>query len=237
MKDISALCFDVFGTVVDWRSSIIDEGAAINQKRGLSVDWATFADDWRRMYQPAMEEVRSGRRPWTILDQLHRESLEQLLSKYGIDDWSESEKDHLNRVWHRLNPWPDAVEGLTSLKQHFIISTCSNGNVALIVNMAKRAGLPWDMVLGAEVTRHYKPMDQAYLESARMLGLQPEQVCMVAAHNSDLVSARSNGLRTAFVARPTEYGPHQDKDFEAQHDYDFVANDFIELATVMTAGS
>ena len=233
MSDIRALCFDVFGTVVDWRSSIIDEGQAINARRGLEVDWAEFADRWRGMYQPAMEEVRSGRRPWTILDQLHRESLDQLMPEFGLTDWSEEETDELNKVWHRLNPWPDAVEGLSRLKQQFIIATCSNGNVALIVDMAKRAGLPWDMVLGAEVTRHYKPQDEAYLESARMLGLRPEQVCMVAAHNSDLVAAARNGLRTAFVARPAEYGPHQDKDFEAENEYDFVAGDFIALAEQM----
>jgi len=234
MPDIRALCFDVFGTVVDWRSSIIDEGRSINQRRGLTIDWAAFADDWRAMYQPAMEEVRSGNRSWTILDQLHRESLDRLVIEYGIDDWSEQDKDHLNKVWHRLVPWPDVVEGLTLLKQHFIIATCSNGNVALIVNMAKHSGLPWDMVLGAEVTRHYKPMDEAYLASARMLGLQPDQVCMVAAHNADLVSAAGNGLRTAFVARPGEYGPHQVRDFGPEHDYDYVARDFVDLAAMMT---
>lgn len=234
MPDIRALCFDVFGTVVDWRSSIIDEGRSINRRRGLTIDWAAFADDWRGMYQPAMEEVRNGSRAWTILDQLHRESLDRLLVEYGIDDWTEQEKDHLNKVWHRLTPWPDAVAGLTLLKQHFIIATCSNGNVALIVNMARHSGLPWDMVLGAEVTRHYKPMDEAYLESARMLGLQPDQVCMVAAHNADLVSAAGNGLRTAFIPRPGEYGPHQVRDFEPEHDYDYVAKDFVDLAAMMT---
>lgn len=231
MTDIRALCFDVFGTVVDWRSSIINEGIEINRHRQLEIDWAAFADRWRSMYQPAMEQVRSGRRSWTILDQLHRESLDQLILEFGLDDFDEQEIDHLNRVWHRLDPWPDSVEGLGRLKQKYILATCSNGNVALMVNMAKRSGLPWDAILGAEVTRCYKPLDPAYQESVRMLGLQPHQVCMVAAHNSDLVAAAGNGLRTAFVARPTEYGPRQQTDLVAENDYDYVARDFIELAT------
>jgi 2-haloacid dehalogenase len=233
MKQIQALCFDVFGTVVDWRGSIIEEGTRINRQRGLNIDWADFADAWRALYQPSMEQVRTGKRPWTILDQLHRESLEKLAPEYGLTEWTDHELDQLNRVWHRLKPWPDAVSGLTRLKKKYIISTCSNGNVALIVNMAKHSGLPWDMVLGAEVTRHYKPQNEAYLESARLLGLEPEQCCMVAAHNGDLVAAEKNGMQTAFVARPTEYGPHQNKDFKAEKDYTFVAEDFNELATQM----
>lgn len=230
MRSLKALCFDVFGTVVDWRSSIIEEGKALNQQHGLEIDWADFADAWRSLYQPSMEEVRTGQRPWTILDQLHRESLEKLAPEFGITDWTEVQMDHLNRVWHRLTPWPDAVSGLTRLKQKYIVSTCSNGNVALIVNMAKHSGIPWDMVLGAEVTRHYKPQDEAYRESARLLGLEPAQCCMVAAHNNDLVAAERNGMQTAFVPRPTEYGPHQDKDFEAENKYTFIANDFNDLA-------
>jgi 2-haloacid dehalogenase len=233
MNQIQALCFDVFGTVVDWRGSIIEEGTRINRQRGLNIDWADFADAWRALYQPSMEQVRTGKRPWTILDQLHRESLEKLAPEYGLTEWTDHELDQLNRVWHRLKPWPDAVSGLTRLKKKYIISTCSNGNVALIVNMAKHSGLPWDMVLGAEVTRHYKPQNEAYLESARLLGLEPEQCCMVAAHNGDLVAAEKNGMQTAFVARPTEYGPHQNKDFKAEKDYTFVAEDFNELATQM----
>ena len=233
MKQIQALCFDVFGTVVDWRGSIIEEGTRINRQRGQNIDWADFADAWRALYQPSMEQVRTGKRPWTILDQLHRESLEKLAPEYGLTEWTDHELDQLNRVWHRLKPWPDAVSGLTRLKKEYIISTCSNGNVALIVNMAKHSGLPWDMVLGAEVTRHYKPQNEAYLESARLLGLEPEQCCMVAAHNGDLVAAEKNGMQTAFVARPTEYGPHQNKDFKAEKDYTFVAEDFNELATQM----
>lgn len=230
MTPIRALLFDVFGTVVDWRSSIIAEGAELNRRLDLEVDWALFADRWRGMYQPAMERVRSGAREWTVLDVLHRESLDQLLPEFGLDGLDESERDNLNRVWHRLRPWPDAVEGLQRMKTQHVIATCSNGNVALIVNMAKHSGLPWDMVLGAEVTRHYKPQPGAYLESARLLGLAPEQCCMVAAHNSDLVAASALGLATAFVPRPTEYGPDQDFDQQAENDYTFVAEDFFDLA-------
>ena len=230
MSQIRALLFDVFGTVVDWRSSIIAEGEDLNDRLGLSVDWALFADRWRGMYQPAMEKVRSGTRPWTILDVLHRESLEALLPEFGLDHFDDFLRDHINRMWHRLRPWPDAVEGLTLMKRRHIIATCSNGNVALIVDMAKHSGLPWDMVLGAEVTRHYKPQPEAYLESARMLGLRPDECCMVAAHNGDLVVASGIGLATAFVPRPTEYGPGQDYDLVAENAYTFVATDFIDLA-------
>lgn len=230
MQEIRALLFDVFGTVVDWRSSIIAEGQMINVDKGLDIDWAAFADEWRSMYQPAMQAVRQGKRSWTILDTLHRESLNVLMKKFGINNWAEEEIDHLNRVWHRLKPWSDAVEGLNRLKQKFIVTACSNGNVALIVNMAKHSNLPWDMVLGAEATQHYKPQAEAYLESVRLLGLSPEQCCMVAAHNYDLVAAASHGLQAAFVARPTEYGPNQKGDLNAENDYQLVCRSFIDLA-------
>ena len=230
MNNIRALCFDVFGTVVDWRSSIILEGASINREKGISIDWAAFADEWRARYQPSMQAVRCGQRQWTNLDVLHRESLNALIAKYGLNNWTEDEIDHLNRVWHRLRPWPDAVEGLYRLKKKFIIATISNGNIALLVNMAKYSDLPWDMVLGAEVVRHYKPLPAAYLDSVELLGLRPTQCCMVAAHNSDLVNASNHGMQTAFVGRPTEYGPNQTEDLEAEGDYNFVARNFGELA-------
>src|SRR3990172_6218799 len=213
--DVQALLFDVFGTVVDWRTSIIEDLSAFGAKKGIQADWAAFTDDWRGLYQPAMEEVRSGRRPWTILDVLHRESLETLLAKFAISGLSEADKDHINRVWHRLKPWPDAVDGLTRLKKRYIIGTLSNGNVGLLTRMAKNAGLPWDVVLGAETARAYKPLPQAYLASAALLNLEPSQVMLVAAHNNDLEAAAAAGLRTAFVARPTEHGPNQKVDFKA----------------------
>ena len=231
--NVQALLFDVFGTVVDWRSSIITELERFGAQKGLEADWAAFTDDWRGLYQPAMEEVRSGRRAWTILDVLHRESLETLLAKYRITGLSEPEKDHVNRVWHRLKPWPDVIDGLKRLKTRYIIGTLSNGNVGLLTRMAKNAGLPWDVVLGAETARAYKPVPEAYLASARLLNVEPSQVMLVAAHNGDLAAAASTGLRTAFVARPTEYGPHQKHDFKADRDWDVVADSFTRVADAM----
>lgn len=231
--DVQALLFDVFGTVVDWRGSIIDELTRIGTDKGLKADWAAFTDDWRGLYQPAMEEVRSGRRAWTILDVLHRESLDALIARYGLTGLSEADKDHMNRAWHRLKPWPDSVEGLQRLKTRYIIGTLSNGNVGLLTRMAKNAGLPWDVVLGAETARAYKPLPQAYQASAALLNLAPGQVMLVAAHNGDLAAAAAAGLRTAFVARPTEYGPRQKIDFKAEREWNVVADSFIGVAEAM----
>jgi len=231
--DVQALLFDVFGTVVDWRSSLIDDLARFGAGKGVKADWAAFADDWRGLYQPAMDEVRTGRRTWTILDVLHRESLDKLLVKYALTGLSEADKDHVNKVWHRLKPWPDTVEGLRRLKSRYIIGTLSNGNVGLLTRMAKHAGLPWDVVLGAETARAYKPLPQAYLASAELLNLAPSQVMLVAAHNGDLAAAAECGLRTAFVARPAEYGPHQKRDFKADRDWDVVTDSFTVLAKAM----
>ena len=228
---VSALTFDVFGTVVDWRSSIIREGEAFGKSHRLSVDWPKFADAWRGLYQPAMEEVRSGRRPWVRLDDLHRESLVRLLGDFAITGLSPAEIDHLNRAWHRLDPWPDAVPGLTRLKRRFILATLSNGNIALMVNMAKRGGLPWDTILGAEVARAYKPTPEAYLRSAEALGLAPGQCLMVAAHPADLTAAARCGLRTAYVPRPLEFGPGRGASKpEPAQPFDIVAGDFVDLA-------
>lgn len=227
---VKALTFDVFGTVVDWRTSIIREGRALGERKGIDVDWESFVDAWRGLYQPAMSKVREGKRPWTKLDDLHRESLEWLLAEYRIQGLSDGEIERFNRAWHRLDPWPDAVEGLTRLRRKYILATLSNGNVALLVNMAKRAGLPWDAVLGAEPARHYKPQPESYLMTADFLGLAPQQCMLVAAHNYDLVAASQCGYGTAFVARPTEYGPNQSEDLKAEHDFDVIASDFIDLA-------
>jgi 2-haloacid dehalogenase len=232
-SDVQALLFDVFGTVVDWRSSIIDDLGRFGAEKRLKADWAAFTDDWRGLYQPAMDEVRTGRRPWTILDVLHRESLDKLIVKYGFTGLSEADKEQMNRVWHRLKPWPDTVAGLQRLKSRYIIGTLSNGNVGLLTRMAKHAGLPWDVVLGAETARAYKPLPQAYLASAELLNLAPGQVMVVAAHNGDLAAAAKVGLATAFVARPTEYGPHQSRDFKADRDWDVVTDSFTGLAEAM----
>ncbi|MCC7276325.1 MAG: haloacid dehalogenase type II [Alphaproteobacteria bacterium] len=226
---IKALVFDVFGTLVDWRGSIIREGEAWGRERGLTVDWAGFADAWRGAYHPSMNRVRKGERPWANIDTLHRESLEALLPKFGLEGMSEADKDHWNRVWHRLDPWPDTVPGMLALKPRMILAPMSNGNVALLLNMARRAGMPFDTILSAELVRHYKPDPETYQQAPQFLGLKPSEILMTAAHNSDLVAASRQGLRTAFFPRH-EYGPHQVRDFKAEHDFDFVATDLIDLA-------
>jgi 2-haloacid dehalogenase len=228
---VKALIFDVFGTVVDWRSSIAREARAFAEPRGHKIDGEAFADAWRKLYQPAMEEVRAGRRGFVKLDLLHRENLDEVLAMFGITGASESELDHLNCAWHRLDPWPDSVAGLTRLKRKFIIGTQSNGNVALMVNMAKRAGLPWDVILGAEVVRHYKPAPAAYTEACAMLCLKPAEVMMVAAHNRDLLAAKAQGMATGFVARPDEFGKGVKKfDLAPAEGIDIDAASFTELA-------
>ena len=239
MREPKALTFDVFGTVVDWRTSIAREGRAFGERHGIETDWDRFADDWRGLYQPSLARVRDGERPWTRLDDLHRESLCTLLERRGVvvgeGGVSDASVDEFNRAWHRLDPWPDAVEGLTRLKRRYVLATLSNGNVALLVNMAKRAGLPWDAVLGAEVARRYKPQPDAYLTTADLLGLSPGECMMVAAHNDDLRAAGSLGFRTAFVRRPAEHGPDQVRDVRAEDAFDVVADDFIDLAEALGA--
>jgi 2-haloacid dehalogenase len=229
-SEVKALIFDVFGTVVDWRGSIIREGAQWNQTKGLHVDWAKFADRWRAGYAPSMEKVRKGALPWMKLDDLHRLIFDDLLTEFNITGLTEAEKRHRNRVWHRLIPWPDAVEGLIRLKKRFVISTLSNGNVSLLVDMAKFAGLPWDTVLSAELFHHYKPDREVYLGAADLLGCQPAEVMMVAAHPNDLKAARACGLRTAFVPRPLENGPGQKEPAAVEGPVDIKAQDFLELA-------
>jgi 2-haloacid dehalogenase len=204
-----ALLFDVFGTCVDWRSGVIREGEALASRLGLQdVDWGAVADAWRARYQPQLETMRSGSRPWTTLDRLHREALDDVLAEHGLADAvPPAERDELTLAWHRLDPWPDVVPGLTRLKRRCILAACSNGHIALIVAMARRAGLPWDAVLGAEIARAYKPQPEVYLASVAALGLAPGEAMMVAAHADDLVAARGCGLLTAFVPRPAEHGP------------------------------
>lgn len=229
--EVKALGFDVFGTVVDWRTSITREGEAFGRAHGISgVDWVTFAEAWRGLYQPMMNKVRHGEIGWTKLDDLHRMALDQLLKDFNIKGVGEADIDHFNRAWHRLDPWPDAVAGLTRLKRKYVLTTLSNGNVALMVNMAKRGGLPWDVILGAEPTRHYKPQREAYTGTAEYLGIRPEELMLVAAHNGDLKAASGFGLRTAFVPRPKEHGPGQTKDLAPDGAWDVVAQDFVDLA-------
>ena len=231
---VRALAFDVFGTVVDWRSTIIREGSALGSAKGLEVDWAAFADAWRDGYGPAMNLVRTRELPWKTIDELHRMILDGLLERFGIEGLSETEKDGLNRVWHRLDPWPDAAEGLGRLKKRYIVASLSNGNVALLVNMAKHAGLPWDAVLSAELAGRYKPDRAVYLKAASLLGLAPQAVMMVAAHKGDLRAAASAGLRTAFVPRPKER-PNRRIDLSFDAAFDVNASDFLDLASQLGA--
>ena len=231
---IKALVFDVFGTVVDWRGSIIREGESLSASKGLRTDWPAFADAWRAGYQPAMQRARSGEIAWTNVDGLHRVILDGLIPRFGLDSLDEVERDRLNRVWHRLDAWPDAVAGLTRLKSRYVISTLSNGNIALLVNMAKRAGLPWDCVLSAEMMKHYKPDPEVYQGAAHLLGVAFDDLLMVAAHPSDLRGAARAGLRTALVNRPFEYGPNPNglapPDAMPDDRFDLVASDFVDLA-------
>ena len=227
---LRALAFDVFGTVVDWRGSVIRELTAFGAAHGVQRDWEKFADDWRAGYPAAMDRVRTGELPWLRIDALHRMILDDLLADAGITDVPDADLADLNRAWHRLDPWPDAVEGLTRLKASFTITTLSNGNVSLLTNMAKRAGLPWDCVISAELFRHYKPDPEAYLGCADLLDVDPGELALVAAHPSDLRAARDAGLRTAYVSRPLERGPDREPPRVEDGEFDYVASDFLDLA-------
>lgn len=231
-----ALLFDVFGTCVDWRTSVAREGQAWGRRNAVDgVDWAAFTDAWRARYQPQLETVRSGARPWTILDLLHRESLDRVLEEFGLTMMTEADRDDFAFAWRRLDPWPDTVAGLIRLKRQFIIAPNSNGNIALMTALAKHARLPWDAILGAEIAHAYKPAPEVYLRSAAAIGLAPADVMMVAAHNADLAAAAACGLMTAFVPRPREHGPVQTTDLHPEQAHDLVAGDFRELASMLGA--
>ena len=232
---VKALVFDVFGTVVDWRSSVAGEVAALAKRKGIAVDAEKFADTWRAGYGPSMNRVRTGELPWTKLDVLHRMILDKILGDFGISSLTEREKDDLNRAWHRLKPWPDTVAGLTRLKKRFTIAPLSNGNIALMTDLAKHSGLPWDCILGAELVRHYKPDREVYESAADFLNLQKSDVMMVAAHLGDLRAARAVGLRTAFVTRPLELGPAGKPDLKGDPSVDLTARDFGDLASQLGA--
>lgn len=234
-NSVKALTFDVFGTVVDWYGSIIREGQLLTANKGYDVDWAKFAVSWRAGYGPAMNKVRSGEMPWTKIDDLHRMILDDLVEEYNLIGMSEAELVHFNEAWHRLSPWPDTVSGLNKLKNKYVITTLSNGNVSLLTHMAKNGGLPWDAILSAELSGHYKPDPEAYLKAADLLSLKPEQVMMVATHPGDLRAAARTGLKTAYVIRPLERGPGRPVNRNPDGEFDYTAEDFNDLARQLGA--
>jgi 2-haloacid dehalogenase len=232
---VRALTFDVFGTVVDWRGTIIREGRRLARAKGMRVDWPAFADAWRGGYRPAMDRVRRGDLPWTNLDALHRLILDSLLDRFGLGDLDAAERDELNRVWHRLRPWPDAVPGLRRLRRRFVTAALSNGNLALLTNMARHAGLPWDCILSADIAQHYKPDPEVYATAVRLLDLPAAQILMVAAHPDDLQAAARAGMRTAFVPRPQEWGLGRAPAVPPGVTFDLTATDFRDLAAKLGA--
>jgi 2-haloacid dehalogenase len=231
LSDIRALAFDVFGTTVDWCSGVAREAEALLAPKGHRLDWTAFANRWRSEYQPAMETVRSGKRGYAPMDTLHREMLEPALAAFGIEGLSDTEKADFAHAWRRLDPWPDVIAGMLRLKKRFTLVACSNANIALAVAMAKRGGLPWDVILGSEFAKTYKPMPAVYDSVGEALGLKPAQVMMIACHVWDLDAAKARGLRTAFVARPTEYGPGKSGKAPKDGAYDVIASDFGDLAS------
>ncbi|MCB1666621.1 MAG: haloacid dehalogenase type II [Pseudomonadales bacterium] len=232
---VKALVFDVFGTVVDWRASIIREGQLLAERKGYNVDWGVFADRWRAGYGPSMNRVRTGELPWTKLDDLHRMVLDELVKEFSLTGMSEEELQDFNFAWHRLSPWPDSIAGLSRLKNEYPIATLSNGNVSLLMEMAKNAGLPWDTILSAELSRHYKPDPEAYLKAAELFSLKPHEVMLVAAHPSDLQAAAAAGLSTGYVHRPLERGPDVPRTRPAPGLFDVYAEDFLDLARQLGA--
>jgi len=234
MPPIRALVFDVFGTLVDWRTSVAREAQAILAPLGIALDWAGFADAWRGQYQPAMDEVRQGRLAFSKLDALHRRNLDIVLSNFGLEEVPESTRAHLNLAWHRLDAWPDAAPGLARLRRRFRLAPCSNGNISLMVDLARRNGFVWDAILGAEIARDYKPKPVVYLSSAAAFDCEPAEVMMVAAHSSDLAAAAQAGLCTAFIARPEEPGPCKGES-SASVPVDLSAASVLDLADQLVA--
>jgi 2-haloacid dehalogenase len=230
---VRAIVFDIFGTVVDWRGSVIRELASFGAGKGWTANYDQMADDWRGLYQPSMQEVRSGKRPFAILDDLHRESLHKVLTKHSIPTLAPHEIEHLVSIWHRLHAWPDMVSGLHRLNTRVITGTLSNGNIGLMTRLTKFSALPFDVILGAEAARAYKPQPEAYLRTAEILNLKPEQMMLAAAHNDDLRAAAATGYRTAFILRPDEHGPGKVKDLHAEEPWDVVTDSCHGLADAM----
>ncbi|APX01147.1 haloacid dehalogenase type II [Arthrobacter sp. QXT-31] len=236
-REVRAVFFDTFGTAVDWRTGVARQATAFAAEQGRELDAEAFADDWRALYQPAMEAIRSGTREFTTLDTLHRENLDRVLRRHGFDPerLGAETLEKLNKSWHRLPPWPDSVAGLAAIRRRYIVGPLSNGNTSLLLDMARSAGLPWDVIIGSDMTRTYKPLPGAYLRTAEFLDLSPGEVMLAAAHNSDLQAAREAGLATAFIARPTEYGPGQAADLAPEGNWDLSASGIPELADLLGA--
>ena len=233
MHDVKAVLFDTFGTIVDWRGSLIAELSMFGEARGLTADWPGLVDRWRGAYRPQMDRVRHGDLPWTILDDLHRDALDSLLPGFGLGHLTDADRAWMALGWHRLKPWPDVQDGLARMRRTRIVGPLSNGNLSLLVNLAKSAALPWDVVFGTDMFRHYKPDPEVYLGACSLLGLPPGEVMLCAAHNDDLEAASSLGLRTAFVPRPMEYGPGQEANLAPSRAWDLLGADLVEIATLL----
>jgi 2-haloacid dehalogenase len=228
--DLKVCIFDVFGTVVDWRGSLIQDLPGLGKKYGMDTDWTSFADDWRGLYQPQMTRVRKGELPWTRIDDLHKEAFEMLLKKRSLKHPGEAGAWEFTHLWHKLRPWPDSNEGIGMMKKKYVVATLSNGNVALLINMARHSGIPWDHCFSGETFKHYKPDPESYLGVVDSMYLKPHQVMLCAAHNGDLAAAQKCGLSTGFVIRPNEHGPGQKRDLKPEGDWDAVGNTIVELA-------
>lgn len=234
LESVKAILFDTFGTIVDWRGSVAAEVERVARAKGVDgVDGDAFARAWRAGYQPGMAPVISGERPWTAIDVIHREILDEILPKFGLGGLTEAEREHLNLAWHRLNPWPDSVPGLLRLKRKFLIAPLSNGSLTCLASMAKRASIPWDFIFSSDMHQGYKPDPKVYNNAAHLLGLRTDEIMMAAAHNRDLGAAREQGMRTGYINRPYEYGPDQKRDFEATSDWDVVTDTAEGLADAL----
>jgi 2-haloacid dehalogenase len=226
---VRAILFDVFGTVVDWRSSLINQFNNLHELRSISLSSEAIVDEWRVQSRALLDLVRDSKQPWLELDGIHRQSLKQILVAHGLE-LEDSQVESVNKFWHRLEPWADVAKGLGQLKPHFILAAFTNGNLSLMIDVARHASLPWDAIFSADVFKRYKPETEIYLGASELLRLDPEQILLCAAHNYDLKKARALGFKTAFVPRTTEFGPEQQSDFRAEERWDFIAEDFEDLA-------
>jgi len=234
IENMTAILFDTYGTVVDWRASVIAEGRALAQRKGIGgIDWDAFVDAWKATYRPYIDQVRNGERPWTTNDALHRQRLDEIIEDFGITGLSEPDRKDFNRAWHRLKPWPDSLPGLRRMKAKVPIGSFSNGNLLLLANMANHSGLPWDFIISSDLFRHYKPDPEIYLGAIGLLGGEADRLMLVAAHNYDLANARKHGMKTAFVLRPAMFGPKQDTNLAAEDDWDIIADSIEGVADAL----